>query len=302
MAYATAPDIDTIATEGLKKAGYASPSSAKITRAQDEWMEEIKNDIYTVLKDGYQLLTSGIVIISEGQQQYSLPYSSQQSYNPLDIASIKSAKLLYGSQTGTAQAGAATTITLAAASTFTEDWVKGKHIVTTGGTGPAQERMCSAYNTSTKVATVPTWAVNPDNTTTYMIVDTEYPLEIKDVGMFDKETYPMNKNRPSAIYPLGDSDYGEFICHENPDQTYGIRFRYFADLQQIDLASDLMTTLYRKWRNVWIEGVKAKALEDDDDDRAQAAMANYKALVNGLVMREKYGMELSEMAVSVDMG
>ncbi len=71
---------------------------------------------------------------------------------------------------GTAQAGAAGSITLAAGESATTDFFQHTRILTTGGTGVGQSRYCTAYNGSTKVATVDeNWLVTPDVTTTYEI-------------------------------------------------------------------------------------------------------------------------------------
>jgi hypothetical protein len=45
MAVPTQPTKTTLVTEGLKKAGYPSPSAAQLTRAEDEYLEEIKWDL-----------------------------------------------------------------------------------------------------------------------------------------------------------------------------------------------------------------------------------------------------------------
>ncbi len=53
MAAPTPPNLATLATEGLKKAGYKSTGanwSTLLTRAEDYWMNEIKNDIYEAEK------------------------------------------------------------------------------------------------------------------------------------------------------------------------------------------------------------------------------------------------------------
>jgi len=73
-------------------------------------------------------------------------------------------------RSNTAQAGAATTITLDAAASAVTDFYKNDLIVLTGGTGAGQGRYCTAYNGTTKVATVSTWATNPDVTTTFAII------------------------------------------------------------------------------------------------------------------------------------
>lgn len=76
----------------------------------------------------------------------------------------------YTAVTGTAQAGAATTITLAAGASAADDFYNNLYIVTTGGTGSGQTRLITDYVGSTKVATVDAaWTVTPDATTTYSI-------------------------------------------------------------------------------------------------------------------------------------
>lgn len=70
----------------------------------------------------------------------------------------------------TAQAGAASTMTLHSGASATDNAYKGMVISTTGGTGPDQTRVITGYVGSTKVATVsPAWTVQPDATTTFSI-------------------------------------------------------------------------------------------------------------------------------------
>ncbi|MCS7002623.1 MAG: hypothetical protein NZ518_07235, partial [Dehalococcoidia bacterium] len=74
-------------------------------------------------------------------------------------------------RSGTAQAGAANSITLDAGASSTNDFFVGAWILLTGGTGAGQARLITAYNGSTKVASVaPNWATNPDNTSTFAIL------------------------------------------------------------------------------------------------------------------------------------
>lgn len=76
----------------------------------------------------------------------------------------------YTAVTGTAQAGAATTITLAAGASAVDDFYNNLYIVTTGGTGSGQTRLITDYVGATKIATVDAaWTVTPDATTTYSI-------------------------------------------------------------------------------------------------------------------------------------
>ena len=71
---------------------------------------------------------------------------------------------------GTAQAGAATTVTLAAGDTQPDDYYNTATIRITGGTGKGQEKIIDDYVESTQVATVDSaWSTNPDATSTYAI-------------------------------------------------------------------------------------------------------------------------------------
>lgn len=70
--------------------------------------------------------------------------------------------------TGTAQAGGASTMTLAADANGFDDTYNGSVVVITGGTGAGQVRVIADYVGSTKVATVDSaWTVQPDSTSVY---------------------------------------------------------------------------------------------------------------------------------------
>jgi hypothetical protein len=72
--------------------------------------------------------------------------------------------------TGTAQAGALGSITLAAGASGTDDIYNRMYVDLTGGTGSGQRRIITDYDGTTKVATVDTnWGTTPDNTSTYAI-------------------------------------------------------------------------------------------------------------------------------------
>lgn len=72
---------------------------------------------------------------------------------------------------GTAQAGAAGTVTLASGSSATDDEYVGRTVVVIAGTGVGQARTISDYVGSTKVASVsPDWTTAPDSTSVYVTV------------------------------------------------------------------------------------------------------------------------------------
>lgn len=89
----------------------------------------------------------------------------------IDRATFAADTGLQSVRSNTAQAGAAGSITLDASASATNDLYKYSLIYLTGGTGAGQARICSAYNGTTKVATVSVnWATNPSSDTTFAII------------------------------------------------------------------------------------------------------------------------------------
>lgn len=88
----------------------------------------------------------------------------------IDRATFAADTGLQNIRANTAQAGAATTITLDGSASATNSFYNNDLIYLTGGTGAGQSRFITAYVGATKVATVATWAINPDNTTTFAIL------------------------------------------------------------------------------------------------------------------------------------
>lgn len=95
---------------------------------------------------------------------------SAPDWGPLARAAGLSQTLLASAETGTAQAGAASTITLASGESAVDGAYVGMPITITGGTGSGQTRIISGYVGSTKVATVvPAWDTQPSTDSTYDI-------------------------------------------------------------------------------------------------------------------------------------
>ena len=111
---------------------------------------------------------------------------------------------------GTAQAGAAGTITLASGSSAVDDFYVGCLVQTTGGTGGGggsgnlgnQVRMITDYAGSTKVATIePNWETTPDSTTTYKVMFTEMAVNcmVANVENWNGTAVP---SEHTAGYPI----------------------------------------------------------------------------------------------------
>lgn len=91
-------------------------------------------------------------------------------YLIFETTASSSSPVVKSNLTGTAQAGASSTITLGSAFSATDGAYNGLTITITSGTGAGQVRTISGYIGSTKVATVnSTWATNPDATSVYLI-------------------------------------------------------------------------------------------------------------------------------------
>ena len=72
---------------------------------------------------------------------------------------------------GIAQAGAAGSLTLQTTASATNNIYNNSFLTITSGTGSGQTRIITAYNGTTKVATVDSnWSVTPDNTSVYAVI------------------------------------------------------------------------------------------------------------------------------------
>lgn len=289
MAIPTAITLNDIVIEALKKAGYGDPSSQQsslIARAEDQWAREIKNDIFTASKKLTSLMTSAIVPLTLGRSRYDLP---------TDFSSLLSMNLLSGTTTGTARAGTTSSITLASTDTSSSDII-GKEIVIMSGTGSSQISQIYAFNTTSKVANFYPSITAPSSDSVYLVIDKYDEIREHPIWDYDKMAFPFRQEKPLNYFPIGDSDNGEFILAQAPDSAnYAIRIRYYADLTRLDLTGTLLSTLYRRWQNVWYTGLLAKALAHIDDDGATEAEGKYNQKVQELTMREGYGLDLNNL-------
>ena len=95
-------------------------------------------------------------------------------------------------ETGTAQGGAADTITVKAASSYVDDQPNGMFITLTSGTGSGQTRHVEDFVASTKVLTVyPAWTTAPDATTAYKVE----PFAAAAVGEYAQVTSTFGRAR-----------------------------------------------------------------------------------------------------------
>ncbi len=80
--------------------------------------------------------------------------------------------------TGTAQAGGANTITLAAGESTTDDIFQGDRVIIVAGTGTSEHGIIILYNGTTKVATMSqNWVITPDATSEYELSPADVDVE-----------------------------------------------------------------------------------------------------------------------------
>lgn len=294
MASPSNPTLLEIVTEGIHQAGESNPSSSLLTRAQNEWAEEIKNEIWHLAKKPRILQVTAYTVINKGQSRYAYPS---------DYSSDLILTILWGSYTGTCQGGSANTLTLDSGD-LSGDNVIGKEVLMMSGTSKgsyAQIVSIDQTNPSAKVCgMVPDFNTTPVSGDTYMIIDQEYPVQTRPI--FDRETRTniVAPGLPQYLYPIGDDVSGYFVFDRPPDVTRGARLRYYADITLLDVNSTLMSVLYRKWRNIFIKGIKFRKLADENDDSAATAQQDYEREKRNLIYREMYGMDISNLTDRID--
>jgi len=204
-------------------------------------LEEVKHDIWTRGKKLKTLHTHSVLVTTQNQNTYTMP---------VDFSSDLTLVALHGNINGTAQAGASGSITFAAVDTSSADSIEAHNILIYSGTGKGSMSQCTAFNTTTKVATVtPNFNTAPDSTSTYMVIDQYYPLDQTSLDVYDKDSKPLTRGTPSHYVITGDNDNYELKLYKTPYHTsgrpFGLRLRYYADLMEVDLASTLMSTIYK---------------------------------------------------------
>jgi len=91
-------------------------------------------------------------------------------------------------ENGTLQSATATTAVLRAATSFADDNPIGYQIWITGGTGVGQTRFITDWVSATDTATVATWTVTPDNTSTYIVFPTGAGTVNSDIAAIKAKT------------------------------------------------------------------------------------------------------------------
>lgn len=251
MALPVTQTADLIKTEALKLAGYPSPTSAQLSRAEN-WLRHALNQIYKQ-KD---------LKIMEESKITTLPKYTRRIAVPSDFDKILGLRLFHGEHIGLSQAGSANTLTLEAGEDITEDEILGKLLFLTYSNLVSR---VVAYDEATLIATVsPSWLTLP-SIDGYMIGETEKKLEpsprelIDDNVLTDVPTYYFEYRMPKEIY---------FDTVVDTDYKYCLIMRYVVDPHYIDLTDSRMTSVYNELQEELNQYIFSKQLLDDNDKRA----------------------------------
>ena len=190
---------------------------------------------------------------------------------------------------GVAQAGTSTSITLDTGASATEDIFKGLAVRVFANTGQRQLRIITAYNGTTKVATVsPAWAVTPDSTSVFGLVIVGGPAAVQ--SMAD------NVLTADAIAAdaIGSSELAATAASEI---ATAVRTELTTEMGRIDVAvsTRLATTGYTAPDNASITAIKAKT---DLIPASPAAVGSAMTLTSG--ERDSIAAALLDLADGVE--
>lgn len=281
MAVPTEPTATTLTTEAWKAAGNLDPSSAELTRATDEWLQEIFNDIWlkSAATGNTRLKTLQETLI-DVSTLHVRTYSLAEDMDEELIVEV-----LDGTRYDTAQTATSTTITLASTDDGTEANTEGRWVLITSGTGVDEFKQITDFNTTTKVATVESaWTATPTSSSTYLIVDREYQLDEIDLA-------EMGTSSPTSGRPTAFAKYNRQLIFDKPwdRATYGIRLRYYMNLHEVNLttgSTTRITRIYQNWQDVLKQGLLWKCLRAIDDNRYMAEKQIYEQKVEHLIAKE----------------
>lgn len=251
MTLPIAPTVISLCTEAFTRCGIALPSVAQLARAEDEWFEEVKQDIAS-RKKWHSVEETLVVIPSAYLQVYAMPPP---------LVRVLRMRFYRGSTTGLATAGGSSTITVAAGTGNAQH--KGLKVFLVSGTGAAQAGRITGV--SGDVYTIScAWDTPPVAGTGYLIAETERRIEGPDSG------FQLDGISPGTLLTRWD-----FIEHTlrfwpplDDAGQYAIEIDGTVDLSLVDRDDARLVRLLREWRQPLVRGLMVRMKEDQDDPDA----------------------------------
>ena len=289
MAVPSAVTLDEIVTEALKRAGRTTPSAAVIASAKAQQFREVKSEMEQIfdvtLPELYGELGGATII---GETTLALPTSNVQAVESIRIYEP-------GTDDGwddTLQAATSTTMTMAAALNEDTEKMQGRYVYFDGGTGSGQLVQMGEYNNTTKVSPITgTFETTPDNTTTYVIAsDREHTIQ-EDLILQSELDVDLVRGRPTCwasvwANPGSATDQDDVVRSIRwnivPDKVYPVRYVVRYAMDWLDESGTLLTTMLRRYRAVWIQGIAAYSMQLYDEDRFFQTYQIYRDMLEKL--------------------
>ena len=266
-------DIENLCHYALRRAGQPNPSAQLIAECVQYQFQEVKADIMLFSPTHQLLKRQAMRSTVKGVREYSQPNDLNL---PLAVTLLDGPDEWRGTMTAVSGAD----YTLATDVDADSDTIIGQTLITTGGTGADQFEVITAWNNTTKVATVQTaLSTEPDTTTTYLIADTQCPI------WNTEKHFDINRTRnPGSLrIPTQSAFYFEKLWLDYaPDKIYGLMYEYYVDLKKLDQTGSDFTKILNEWRSLFMEGVVAKSMGLLDDVRAPNQLVVYNQYMQTL--------------------
>jgi hypothetical protein len=283
MAVPTDPTESTLCEKALLLAGYKTPTSAQKTECGDYWLQRVLNDIWLRAVRGGNtrlatLQTTAIHIATVGRRRVAMP---------TDFSEELTLNVLEGTHTDTLVGATSKAFTLAADEDLTDDEAVGAYILITAGTGIREYKEIITYVEGTVAGTTHIdWGTTPIAGDTYLIVDKHHPCTEQHQNDLDLTTNPTTVGRPDQF-----SKFGNELYFNKPfDGTYGLRMRYYANINKVDRdegSTTLYTRILRNWQDPLTKGLLTYlALKKQEWDKYSHWKGEYENSVNNLLTKE----------------
>ena len=190
-------DLDTLLTESQSHPTLAEIEATTVL-AKEATLTPIQADTNDIQARIPTALVGGRIDASIGAVAANAITAAGIADGAIDRATFAADTGLQNIRAGTAQAGAAASITLDASASAVDSFYNECWVYITGGIGVGQTRAITAYVGATKVATItPNWITNPDATSTFAVMG----VSRSSVGSnLDKTGYSLSAAAVTAIH------------------------------------------------------------------------------------------------------
>lgn len=265
MAVPSNPSVTSVVTAGLKEGGVPSPSQSQISEMTNDGFQNVKGEIWLANTTDKLLETRAMVTLSKGTSSITLPTDFD---HPVELVGYRGPT----DYQGTATAGSTTSITLASSFSSDESAILGLYIFILSGTGSGQFAQITAYNNTTKVATITTVTTAPASGSVYMIANEWW--EITEDSLIRRR----ESNGKPKVYRW---DGTEILITPAPDtEYYSILMRYGPNLTRLDETGTAFVKHLRERRALYIQGVKVQTMARYDDARLPMEDARWKLMLS----------------------